>query len=143
MWGSGSGGGGGGGVPAEVLNLTNWKETLPTGSAGSPTEIKQPQLASYSSDPYFVVNATGDGVRFRAPVNGVTTSGSSYPRSELREMNGGDDASWSTTSGTHTMTIDEAITATPSEKPYVVAGQIHDSSDYGEVTIYGLPVTHQ
>lgn len=116
-------------LPAKVLDLTNWKLTLPTGSAESPTEIKQPQLATYLLDPWFVT-ANG-GVRFRAAVNAPTTSGSSYPRSELREMtnNGKDKASWSATSGTHTMTIDQAITATPLKKPHVVAGQIHDSGD--------------
>src|SRR5882757_1786752 len=38
-------------------------------------------------------------------------------------------ASSSTTSGTNTMAIDEAITATPAVKPHVVAGQVHDASD--------------
>lgn len=117
--------------PASILNLTNWKETLPTGSAGSPTEIKQPTLATYTNDPYFKINTTCNGVQFRAPVNGVTTSGSSYPRSELREMtsSGTANASWSTTAGTHTMIIDQAITAVPKTKKHVVAGQIHDSAD--------------
>ncbi|MFA6973730.1 MAG: polysaccharide lyase family 7 protein [Parcubacteria group bacterium] len=118
-------------LPAQVLNLTNWKETLPTGSSGSPTEILQSSLSSFSTPPYFQVNSTGNGVQFRAPVNGVTTSGSGYPRSELREMtnNGTTQASWSTTSGTHAMYIDEAITAVPQTKKHVVAGQIHDASD--------------
>lgn len=117
--------------PAQVLNLTNWKETLPTGSSGSPTEIKQATLASYSVNPYFRPNSTCDGVTFRAPVNGVTTSGSGYPRSELREMSndGKTLASWSTNSGTHSMFIDEAITAVPKTKKHVVAGQIHDAND--------------
>ena len=117
--------------PAQMLDLINWKETLPIGSSGSPTEIKQPALATYTNDPYFKINAICNGVQFRAPVNGVTTSGSSYPRSELREMtsSGTVNASWSTTFGVHTMTIDEAITAVPKTKKHVVAGQIHDSAD--------------
>lgn len=117
-------------LPAQVLNLTNWKVTLPTGASGSPTEIKQPALATYLIDPWFVVQG-GNAVRFRAPVNGVTTSGSSYPRSELREMtsNGLSNASWTTSSGTHTMSIDQAIIAVPQTKKHVVAGQIHDAND--------------
>jgi hypothetical protein len=117
--------------PSQVLDLTNWKETLPTGTSGSPTEIVQATLASYSMDPYFHPNSTCDGVVFRAPVNGVTTSGSSYPRSELREMtnNGQTKASWSTTSGTNTLFIDQAITAVPKTKKHIVAGQIHDAED--------------
>lgn len=116
--------------PSQILNLTNWKLTLPIGSSEDPTEIKQPELANYKIDPWFVVSS-GNAVRFRAPVNGVTTSGSDYPRSELREMtNGGEDgASWSSTSGTHTMYLDQAITAVPQTKKHVVAGQIHDSGD--------------
>jgi hypothetical protein len=125
-------------VPADVLNLTNWKETLPTGPAEDPTEITQPQLATFASDPYFVANSAGDGVQFRAPVNGVTTSGSGYPRSELREMTdgGADEASWSTTSGNHTLTVSEAFTHLPNDKPQVVGAQIHDASD--DITVFRL-----
>lgn len=118
-------------LPAQVLNLTNWKQTLPIGEPEDPTEIEQPALALYRLDPWFVVTSDGQGVRFRAPVNGVTTSGSGYPRSELREManNGQDQASWTSFSGIHTMTIDQAITHLPDIKKHVVAGQIHDGGD--------------
>ncbi|MDP2310815.1 MAG: polysaccharide lyase family 7 protein [Pseudomonadota bacterium] len=117
--------------PSDVLNLTNWKLTLPVGDAESPTEIEQPELESYSIDPYFLLSPTGDGVVFRANAGGVSTSGSGYPRSELREMtnDGADKASWSTSSGTHTLTITQAITHLPEVKPHVVAGQIHDAND--------------
>jgi len=117
--------------PAQVLDLTNWKETLPLGAKKKPSEIKQPALATYNNEPCFKVSSAGDSVVFRAPVNGVTTSNSGYPRSELREMtnNGKDMASWSTTSGTHTMFIDQAITSVPKTKKHIVAGQIHDSED--------------
>ncbi len=115
--------------PAQALNLTNWKLTLPIGSSEQPTEVLQPELATYKINPWFV--ALANGVRFLAPVNGVTTSGSNYPRSELREMknNGTQNASWSSTTGTHTMFLDEAITAVPTTKKHVVVGQIHDASD--------------
>src|SRR5882757_390357 len=118
-------------LPSQVLDLTNWKITLPTGSSGSPTEILQPALASFADPNYFYANTAGNGVVFTAPCGGVTTSGSGYPRSELREMtsNGTALASWSTTSGTHTMEITEAITHLPVVKPQVVAGQIHGASD--------------
>ncbi len=117
--------------PAQVLNLTNWKETLPIGSSEHPTEIRQPELAKYRLDPWFIVAPGISAVRFRAPVNSVTTSGSNYPRSELREMtnNGRTNASWSSTTGIHTMVLDEAITAVPLTKKHIVAGQIHDDED--------------
>jgi hypothetical protein len=119
--------------PAQVLDLSNWKITLPVNAEGAfsgrPFEILQPQLRAFTSAPYFQVR--GDGVQFRAPVNGVTTSGSRYPRSELREMaeNGTKNASWATDSGVHTMVIEQAITAVPASKRHVVAGQIHDGND--------------
>ncbi|WP_405060596.1 polysaccharide lyase family 7 protein [Kribbella sp. NBC_01505] len=133
VWGSG-GSEPGPQVPADVLDLTNWKVTLPIGSSGSPTEVKQPALDSYSNDPFFKV--VGDGVQFRAPVNGVTTSGSSYPRSELREMNGSSNASWSSTSGTHTLVVRESFDHLPAEKPQLVGAQIHDADD--DVSVFRL-----
>lgn len=117
--------------PAQVVDLSNWKQTLPTGSSKKPQEIKVDKLGTYSNAPFFQVASSGQAIQFRAPVNGVTTSGSGYPRSELREMkNGGKDlADWSTTSGAHVMYVDQAITAVPKKKKHVVAGQIHDSED--------------
>ncbi len=133
-------GGGAAGTPAAVLNLTNWKLTLPVGDGGSDEarEVRQPQLGSFALTPYFAVNPAGNGVVFQADAGGATTSGSSYPRSELREMTGGGsaNASWSSTSGTHTLVISEAITALPSVKPHVVAGQIHDADD--DVAVFRL-----
>lgn len=123
-----------GSLPSQVLNLANWKVTLPVdksgnaGSSCSPLEVTQPALASFT-DQWFKNTAAGDGVVFRANVEGCTTSGSSYPRSELREMNGSALASWSSTSGTSTMTTTEAVTSLPPNKPQLVVGQIHASSD--------------
>jgi poly(beta-D-mannuronate) lyase len=118
-----------GGPPASLLDLTHWKITLPIADAdGDALEIRQPQLASYA-DEFF--HRSGGGVAFTAPVTGATTSGSSYPRSELREMTDGGsrNASWSSTSGRHVMEITQMITQTPVAKPHVVAGQIHDAGD--------------
>jgi poly(beta-D-mannuronate) lyase len=133
---------GGGGpacdYPADVLDLTNWYIGLPIGEEESPTNVEQPELATYSIDPWFVATPECDAVQFRAAVNGVTTSGSTNPRSELREMtnSGQTKASWSSTEGTHTMVIEQAITAVPEQRPYVVAGQIHDAED--DVSVFRL-----
>ncbi len=115
--------------PSQIINLTNWKLTLPIGKNEKPTEIKQPLLAKFEIDPWFVGLPNGNGVRFRSPVNGITTKGSNYPRSELREMtnSGVKNASWNSISGVHSMFLDEAITALPSKKKHIVAGQIHDA----------------
>jgi len=115
-------------LPSDILDLTNWKLTLPINDA---EEITQPELDSYSNDKYFCVNSTGTAVTFAAPCGGDTTEHSDYPRCELREMTdeGTSEASWSTTSGTHTMVIEQKVMELPVVKPHVVVGQIHDSSD--------------
>ncbi len=123
--------------PAQVLNLTNWKLQTPFAkSDGSPgvLEIKQPALATYRKSPNFVVRDSSNcsaGVTFRAPVNGVTTSGSKYPRTELREMmnNGRDNASWSSTVGTHTFSQTIAFVKLPKVKQDIVGMQIHNASE--------------
>ncbi|MEU1664827.1 polysaccharide lyase family 7 protein [Streptomyces sparsogenes] len=124
--------------PADVLDLTDWKLTLPTGDEEDPTEITQPRLATFSAKPWFQATAGCAGVRFRAPVDGVTTGGSRYPRSELREMTDGgkEEASWSTTEGTHTLVVDEAFLALPADKPHLVGAQVHGGDD--DVTVFRL-----
>jgi poly(beta-D-mannuronate) lyase len=116
--------------PAQVLDLRRWKLTLPAGRQGHPTEIRQPALGSLANGSFLGLTSNR-GVAFRAPVGGATTGHSSYPRSELREMSsdGRDEAGWSSARGNHSMTIVQAITATPRVKPHVVAGQIHDAED--------------
>ncbi|MFE6775609.1 polysaccharide lyase family 7 protein [Streptomyces sp. NPDC057702] len=123
--------GGGAELPSDVLDLGDWKLTLPVGGDEAPTEIRQPELDGYAHDPYFTVADSGRAVRFRAPVNGVTTSGSNYPRAELREMRrgGGDEIEWSSTSGRHTLTVREAFTHLPKDKPQVVGAQVHAGDD--------------
>ena len=97
-------------------------------------EVSQPALSSFRDARYFTVNSAR-GVVFRARVDGARTSpNTKYPRSELREMTdrGERRASWSNKSssdGVHTLTMEAAITATPPNKPHVVAAQIHDGAD--------------
>jgi len=123
--------------PAQILDLKAWKLTLPTGSAGSPKEITQPALATFTSTPWFQPTSDCAAVVFRSAVDGVTTKGSSYPRSELREMgDGGSAAGWSSSSGTHTMTVTEAFTKLPEGKPQLVGAQVHDESD--DVSVFRL-----
>lgn len=115
--------------PADVVDLGRWKLQLPAGEEEDPDEVKPPELSEFRSRPWFVATADCDAVRFRAPVDGVTTGGSGYPRSELREMEGEDEAEWSVDEGVHTMVIDQSITHLPKGKPHVVAGQIHGGDD--------------
>jgi hypothetical protein len=114
--------------PADVLDLTNWYLTLPTGADGDPDTVEQPDLDTYTSR-YFQLNAAQDGVGFTANADGVTTKNSTYPRTELREMNGQHKAAWSNTTGVHTLRVTEAVTELPEAKPETVTAQIHDGSD--------------
>ena len=121
--------------PSQVLDLRNWYLTLPTGSAGHPDTVRQPDLDGYSSR-FFQVDPRGDGVVFTANAGGVTTKNSTYPRSELREMNGDEMASWSNRTGTHTLSVRQAVTELPKAKPELVTAQIHDAeSDVMEVRL--------
>ncbi len=120
-------------APSQLIDLSNWYVTLPTDNDGNgrADEIHQPSLAGFSVAHYFMLNDARNGIIFQAHAGGATTSGSHYPRSELREMadNGTVKAAWSNTSGSHSMTVTEAITHLPSAKPEVVAAQIHDAND--------------
>ncbi|MBM7814659.1 polysaccharide lyase family 7 protein [Saccharothrix algeriensis] len=128
--------------PGRVLDLRNWKITLPVDDprrpGAQPLEVEQPLLRRYALPPWFVANRSCDGVRFRNAVTGVHTPNSRYGRSELHEMadHGAGGISWSPVSGKHTMVIDQSIDHLPNDKPHVVAGQIHDSSD--DVTVFRL-----
>lgn len=81
------------GTPGQNFDLRAFKLQLPISSGSGVVEIRQPQLATYSSA-YFFTRADG-AMTFWCPVTGGTTSGSSYPRSELR-----DNREWSL-GGTH------------------------------------------
>jgi hypothetical protein len=112
-------------LPSQLVDLTPWKISLPYG-AGT-TQVQQPQLNKLT-DSYFKILA---GVQFTVPVNGTVQPGADYPRSELREMNtDGTLASWATNSGTHTMSIVQRITHLPKVKSQLIAGQIHDATEY-------------
>jgi hypothetical protein len=144
-------------LPSQLLDLSNWKLTLPINAHGVPsglddaTEVTQPALATFS-DRYFKPNSEDEGVIFTAPIDGSRTSGSTYPRSELREMtdNGRQEASWSTTSGKHEMDLTESVDAMPLVKKQVVFAQIHGPSDdvftaeanYSSLKGFWLDVNH-
>ena len=69
-------------------DLGYWKLTTPidgTDSGDSADEVKQPALKTLDNKDYFDRRSDGS-ILFRARVDGATTSGSSFPRSELREM---------------------------------------------------------
>lgn len=113
------------------IDLSKWKLTLPVDAKGSrdgkPQEVGPKELVAGFQSEYFKVDDRGV-VRFWCPVDGVTTKGTDYPRSELREMLAPDDSSinWRF-GGTHVMKARCRIVQLPSS-PKVVIGQIHGYS---------------
>lgn len=75
-------------TPAQNFDLHVWKLQLPVNSnnkfSGSPAEI-YPITSTYADSPYFSSGSDGAMV-FYAPYNGITTTNSIHPRSELREL---------------------------------------------------------
>lgn len=102
-------------LPRPAVDLRGFKHTLPIGSAEHPTEIYP-----ISHWPWFEPTS----VTFRAHAGGVTTSGSDYPRSELREI-----GEWDSRRGVHQLRAALAINRLTRVKPDVVPLQIHDGSD--------------
>lgn len=117
--------------PAHAIDLTNWKLTLPVdsrnGFTGKAVEYKQ--LGNVKNSEFF---RNSDGLIFRVPSNGATTSGSKYPRSELREMKNGTEYYWTTAQGgelTATLEVDELPVTKEGKKGRIVIGQIHGPDD--------------
>jgi hypothetical protein len=119
-------------APSGNFNLSNWKITLPVDQSGtlSGTAVEVQNLSGYKNSKYFYTGSDGAMV-FYAPVDGATTSGSSYARSELREMNGSEKAAWTlSTGGSMGATLE--VDAAPNREGVggrLVVGQIHGQDD--------------
>ncbi|WP_243374855.1 polysaccharide lyase family 7 protein [Microvirga solisilvae] len=119
-------------APSGNFDLSNWKITLPVDSSGtiSGTAVEVQNLSGYQNSKYFYTGPDGAMV-FYAPVDGATTSGSSYARSELREMNGSSKAAWNLSTGgfmSATLEVDAAPMRDGQGKKLVI-GQIHGQDD--------------
>jgi hypothetical protein len=118
-------------APARNFDMSHWKLTLPVNSSGSSSgsaaEISSATLtggSGYQSS-WFRTQSDG-GLVFTAPVKGATTSGSSYPRSELREqmVTGSDRSNW-TSASEAVMDARLVINNVPKSTGKIVIGQIH------------------
>jgi hypothetical protein len=105
-----------------MIDLTNWKLTLPDKTP--PTEIKPPQLANWSHPDWFIRGEKGELI-FITPTNGGHTMGSSYPRTELRELIDGasDRVNWRLTNR-HSLVGECVVNKVPPSKKVIIA-QIH------------------
>ena len=118
--------------PGSNFDLSHWYLQLPTaggvltGTGGSVDSASTSQLIGGFTNNYFYTAADG-AMTFWVPDNGATTSGSSHPRSELREeLSPGDTGfNWSLY-GTHVLTATCVVSNVPSDTGKVCIGQIHE-----------------
>lgn len=156
--GSGSGGLDPNAPPSDNFDLSRWKLTIPNGGS----DISETQLNNgYEAAGNFFTDPVTGGMVFRVPNIAGTTSGSSYARTELREMLRAGDTSISTrglnannwvfsnssassqsqaggVDGTMTATlrVDRvSTTGTSSKRGRVIIGQIH-ASDNEPIRLY-------
>ena len=131
--------------PADVIDLSNWKLTLPVNSngstSGSAAEILPKELIGppgYTSK--YMYTDAGGAVVFYAPTNGATTTpgeGSDNTRSELRElykMPSGP-TEWTNSIG-GTLTALCKVDKTPAARKQVIIGQIHGVSSILVLLVY-------
>jgi Ca2+-binding RTX toxin-like protein len=135
-------------TPSSYFDLSGWKIALPVDSSGGNTgkALEVTNLQGFENGTYFYDTSSGAMV-FRANVDGATTTGSNYARSELREMNGTAAAGWNLETGgfmTATLAVNEAPTLFNGDSGRIVIGQIHGKEeellkiywDKGTVYIY-------
>lgn len=123
--------------PSDIISdIHRWKISLPVDGEGRDSsaalsvndrnvnsrEVAGESLLAWDYSPYFY--AKEGEVYFRAHCAGATTSGSKYPRSELRQRVAGGDNYWSMNDYQH-LSVDLRITHTPVIKPEVSVVQIH------------------
>jgi hypothetical protein len=116
--------------PGSLFNLTTFGLQLPLSNGkGGVTQILQPALNSYRSA-YFYTDPKDQSMVFWCPENGATTSGSSFPRSELREEIDFD------LSGRHVINATVAVAAANSTTASVTIGQAHVDGISGHCSIF-------
>jgi hypothetical protein len=121
--------------PGLNFDLSLWKLTLPVDANGQSngTAIEIKPIASTYQHPLYFFSAADGAMTFMAPTDGATTSGSHYPRSELRElMSSGANAAWTIEQGgtlSATLTVNEVPVAASGKSGRVVIGQIHGPDD--------------
>jgi hypothetical protein len=113
--------------PSGNFDLSLWQLQLPIGASKSPDIIPPSQLTAGFTDAYFYT-ATDGAMSFFAPVTGVTTAHSSFPRAELREVNADGSAhNWTVSAGTSTIAATVAVDQAPPNGTLIL-GQIHGSA---------------
>ncbi|KAI8828171.1 concanavalin A-like lectin/glucanase domain-containing protein [Chytriomyces cf. hyalinus JEL632] len=128
-------------TPAKFLNLTNWSVQMPVGATANSTtfqQVYQPAFDKFTS-PHFYVNAAQTAVVFHTPNTGITTGGSTSPRTELRQMPDVGTTGWNAYSSTwHNLTISAQIDRYPqgyNTSSLVIFAQILSPTQGAEITV--------
>lgn len=116
------------------FNSKHWYLTLPKDASGGNTkEAKMVKPLGTFRDPKWFYDNPDGSTTFHAEVDGATTSGSKYARSELRELDDkGNLAGWTTDTGglmTARLKVDAVPTKLDGKQGKVVIGQIHGPDD--------------
>lgn len=114
---------------ADILGIAHqplWKLQYGLPGESGIHEVGPAELAAFALDPWFAV--TPDGwVTMKVQCDAATTSGSSYPRVELRELNAdGSPAAWDSSKGRHTLDFEVRVGHLPPNKPQMSLAQCHD-----------------
>ena len=117
--------------PGSNFDLSAWKlQTLDQNLLF--TEISAVSLGSGYTSSFFYTDPTDGSIVCKVPSNGATTSGSTYPRVEFRQMTGG--ANWKLTDVTeHYLTAQCKVVAVAQAKPQTIIGQVHGSETNSEL----------
>lgn len=120
-------------TPAQILNIGTGAtqnhfavQIAPTGGSTYETHDQAEIAAGYTDPNHFFVTADG-WVGFKPRADGPTTSGTTYARDELRELNAdGSNAKWDALAGEHILQGRTRIIHTPANDPDVVIAQLHN-----------------
>ena len=117
--------------PGSNFDLSAWKlQTLDQSLLF--TEVSANSLNTGYTSSFFYTDPTDGSIVCKVPSNGATTSGSSYPRVEFRQMTGG--ANWVLNDPTeHYLTAQCKVLAVAQAKPQTIIGQIHGSNTVSEL----------
>ena len=117
--------------PGSNFDLNAWKlQTLDQNLLF--TEISAGSLGAGYTNSLFYSDPDDGSIVCKVPSNGGTTSGSSYPRVEFRQMSNG--ANWALNDPIeHYLTAQCRVLAVAQAKPQTIIGQIHGSETNSEL----------
>jgi len=121
-------------APGTKFDLTNWQLQLPIADGSGVKQVQGSELITFASANFYL-NTSTNAMTFWAPENGAHTSGSLYPRSELRELAPGfPNGDWKAATGTHQMNVTLSVLKLPQDGSIVI-GQVHADGVSGSCSV--------